>query len=331
MPRLRRSVLSRLLALAVPLAFGACDSAESPLSPAEDPLAPSAEPASTEAVSPDNAAALATSQRITFISYRKGSADVYKVDPQGNNLAPLTSSADEDYAPTWSYDNKRIAMVRYRLDGNVGHSDIWIINADGSNGHWARPTPSPWDLMDPSWSPDGSRLVLSVIVGGYWYLGWMELPTGLIHLINPASGGIVGTRPSYDRTGQRIIYVGSHFNTVEQINADGSGRKIRLTANAAVDHPTFSPDGKKIAFEKGAIPGNTDIFVKNLVTGVTKRLTFATAADRNASWSPDGTRIAFMSERSGKAQVWTMNATTGGSLVRITDNTAYERFPSWSH
>jgi TolB protein len=61
-----------------------------------------------------------------------------------------------------------------------------------------------------------------------------------------------------------------------------------------------------VDFEKGAIPGNTEIYVKNLVAGTTKRLTFSSAADRNATWSPDGTKIAFSSERTGVSQIYTI-------------------------
>lgn len=111
------------------------------------------------AAAPDNALALTTSQRIVFISYRDPGApnlangNVYKVDPWGNNEVRVTSSFDNDYAPSWSYDDKRIAVVRYRLDGNVGHSDIWVMDANGSNGHWVRPTPSPWTCSTPPGLP----------------------------------------------------------------------------------------------------------------------------------------------------------------------------------
>jgi len=321
------------------LALGACDGAESPLDPADDPQPAATEPAATEAVAPDNASLIAASERITFISFRDPGApnlangNVYKIDPWGHNEVRVTSSFDNDYAPSWSYDNKRIAVVRYRWDGNVGHDDIWVMDANGSNGHWVRPTPSPWDLFDPTWSPDGTHLVLTVWwASTNWYLAKMNVATGDIQLISPGTGGFVGTRPSYNKAGTKIVYVGPKYGTVEQINADGTGHKVRYTSSSgAVDHPTFSPDGTKIAFEKGAIPGNTDIFVKNLVDGVTKRLTWSTAADRNATWSPDGSKIAFMSERSGTAQIWTMNSAAGGSLLRITHTTSHERYPSWSH
>ncbi len=222
-------------------------------------------------------------------------------------------------------------MVRYRWDGNIGHDDIYMVNADGTNGHWVRSEPSPWHLFDPTWSPDGSRLVLTVWWSPNWYLATMDVANANIQIISPGTGGFVGSRPAYNKADTKMVYVGPNYRTVEQINADGSGHKVLYTsASGAVDHPTFSPDGTKIAFEKGSIPGNTDIFVKNLSDGTAKRLTWSTAADRNATWSRDGSKIAFSSERSGTAQIWTMNSATGGSLLRITHTTTPERYPSWS-
>jgi Tol biopolymer transport system component len=328
-----------MVVLAMALALGACNSTEGPIDAVDDATAAaSAEPAATEAVAPADASLISASDRIVFISYRDPGAphlangNVYKVDPWGKNEVRVTSSFDNDYAPSWSYDNKRIAVVRYRMDGTVGHSDIWVMDANGGNGHWVRPSPSPWDLFDPTWSPDGSHVVLTVWWSPNWYLAKMYVATGDIQLIAPLKGGFVGTRPAYNKAGTKIVYIGPKYNTIEQINADGSGHVVRYTSpDYMVDHPTFSPDGQKIAFEKGGIPGNTDIFVKNLVTGVTKRLTWSTAADRNATWSPDGSKIAFMSERSGTPQIWTMSSATGGSLLQITHTSSAERYPSWSH
>jgi TolB protein len=71
--------------------------------------------------------------------------------------------------------------------------------------------------------------------------------------------------------------------------------------------------------------------VKNLVDGTVTRLTTSARPDNHPSWSPDGSRIVFSSERSGIAQIWTMNAATGGSLVRITQTANSEQEPAWSH
>ena len=333
--RQRRSVLPLLLALAVPLALAACNGGDNPLAPTSEPAAepvvgasvePAAEPAAASYV-----LAAGTSQRIVFESYRNGQGDIYKMDPQGSNVAQLTKTADADMRPAWSWDNTHTALVRARQDAsNISHTDIYVINADGSNGHWARPTPFPYNLTDPAWSPDGSRIVLRVSIGSSSYIGWMDVATGNVGLFNAATGGVLGYQPQYDKVGQRIIYLGSTYKTVEQMNADGSGRKTRISSATMILGPTFSPDGKRIAYSKEPSDDNMEIFVKNLTDGTTKRLTNSAGSDVQPSWSPDGSKIAFASRRTGQYQIWTMPA-SGGSPTRITHTTTTEVAPAWSH
>jgi Tol biopolymer transport system component len=331
-PRSFRAGLPQMLVLALSLALGACDSAESPLDPAEDPLAPATEPAPAEAVASDNALALITSQRIAFMSTRNGGYDIYKMDPQGSNVAPLATSADMEWAPAWSYDNKRIAMGRPRVDAsNFTHYDIWLINADGSDGHWARTNPLSYDFYNPSWSPNGTRLVLNLTISGALYVGWMDLATGQVGVFSAGvGGGLQGQKPSYSSTGQYIVYLGATGKTIDRINADGSAHKTLVSSSTnLLSQPALSPDGKKLAFLK-LIGANWDIFVKNFADGTTKRITTWSGDDIQPSWSPDGSRIAFTSSRSGIYQIWTVSA-TGGSPTRITHTSTSERDPAWSH
>lgn len=329
MSRSFRSALPRLLVLAASLALGACD--DSPLAPADTPGAPAEEALvpTDQPAAPDLALAT-TGQRILFSSSRKGGYDLFKMDPQGYNVVRLTSFADYESEPAWSYDNKRIAMIRPRRDAsNIEHSDIYLMNADGTNKRWARSLPSSFHIRYPSWSPDGSRLVVSVILGGKPYLATLKLATGELAFVKTVGSPVEqGTEPSYDRTGQKIIFVGSSGKTVDQVfNGFHYGLIVSPTPVAS---PTFSPDGKKIAFAK-VVAGNIDVFVQTLATGETKRLTTHAYYDGEPTWSPDGSRIAFESTRSGKSQIWTMNAATGGSLTRITHTATDEKKPAWSH
>ncbi len=330
MPRLRRSVLPQLLALAVPLALGACNGAESPLAPsneAPDPDEETSVPADQPAA-PDLALAT-TSQRILFSSSRTGYYDLYKMDPQGYNVVRVTSFANYEAAPAWSWDNKRIAMERPRRDAsNVEHTDIYLMNADGSNKRWARSLPSSFDIRYPSWSPDGSRLVFSVILGGRPYLATLKLATGEMAFVMADGKVVPGSEPFYDATGQKIIYVHSSGKVVSQVY---NGWYYGLIVSSTLVHsPALSPDGKKMAFAK-LVAGNFDVYVRTLATGETKRLTTYAGYDGQPTWSPDGSKIAFESTRSGKSQIWTMNAATGGSLTRITHTATEEKNPAWSH
>jgi len=316
-----RRLFAGLLAVTVSLAAGACG-ADDGLAPAEaTPASVDATPVSAGELTPSTAGApvnalAGTLQRILFTSYRTGRSDVYSMDPQGGNVAHLTTTPNHDGEPAWSWDNKQIAFMRLRPDNsNIPREDIYLIKADGSNGHWARPLASTWMLWDPAWSPDGSRIVVSVHLPDGNYLGWINVATGGLNVFAP---GVKGTEPSYDPTGQRIVFVGSAEKTIEQINADGSGHKTRYTTSTFVRHPVFSPDGKKIAFEQRVVGTfNTDIFVKNLIAGTTQRVTWSSATDASPTWSPDGTRIVFTSNRSGpNYQIYTMSP-TGGNVVRI--------------
>jgi D-alanyl-D-alanine carboxypeptidase len=94
-------------------------------------------------------------------------------------------------------------------------------------------------------------------------------------------------------------------------NADGSGRR-KLTGNASLATPAWSPDGRKIAFIR-----NSDVVVMNADGSGQQRLTRGS----DPAWSPDGQKIAFV--RNG--DVHAMNA-EGSAQGRLARGSA----PTWS-
>ena len=140
------------------------------------------------------------------------------------------------------------------------------------------------------------------------------------------------------------------FNTeVYTINADGS-EETRLTDNPAFDcMPSWSPDGKKITFSS-VRDGHTDLYVKTDVyvmnTDGSKQTRLTNNSAMCSSWSPDGGKIAFYSlvkdgneetDNGEEANWWyelnmeiyIMNP-DGSELINITNNPAYDGYPSWS-
>ena len=92
--------------------------------------------------------------------------------------------------------------------------------------------------------------------------------------------------------------------------------------------PRFSPDGQRVimSLQQG---GNSNLFVMDLRSKSTTRLTDTPAIDTSPSYAPDGVRICFESDRGGKPQIYVMPA-TGGSAQRISFGEGSYSTPVWS-
>lgn len=63
--------------------------------------------------------------------------------------------------------------------------------------------------------------------------------------------------------------------------------------------PRFSPDGKQVAFSGWREGGYRDIYVYDVASGTTERITADRHMDNSPSWSPDGHYLLFSSDRDG--------------------------------
>ena len=142
----------------------------------------------------------------------------------------------------------------------------------------------------------------------------------------------------------RIAFVSKRDGNFEiyVMDADGVNPR-RLTNNPAKDlAPSWSPDGKRIAFisERDGHPDRnpgwftSEIYVMDADGSNQINLTNHPSDDGFLSWSPDGKRIAFESDRDAEGNphgidIYVMDA-DGGNQQRLTTNLTSDQYPSWS-
>ena len=175
----------------------------------DQPTAPAGDSQSPEGLAP-SALVTSVNSRIVFLSYTDEESDIYTIGPGGGGLTRLTSWAGSEWEPTWSWDHRQLAMVRWRMGADkVEHGDIFLMNADGSNKRWARSALPAFEMFEPSWSPDGKRLVMTIRLGNSGadiYLATLELGSDTVQYVAPKGVyRIYGRQASWDPTGTSIV------------------------------------------------------------------------------------------------------------------------------
>jgi Tol biopolymer transport system component len=93
----------------------------------------------------------------------------------------------------------------------------------------------------------------------------------------------------------------------------------------------LSPDGRWLAITmRQGSTGAEDIWIRDLVRGVTSRFTFNEEGDQNPVWSPGGDRLAFAREKDGDSDL-AVKAVGGTGEVEVLLEAEGRQFPSsWS-
>ena len=132
----------------------------------------------------------------------------------------------------------------------------------------------------------------------------------------------------------RKIVLQSRINGNDEIvsvSMTGKGR-TRLTSHPGMEaNPTWSADGKFVAFESdrnAEVYMDDDVFVMKADGTGARQLTFSNAYDGDPAWGWLN-RIAFESGRAGNSDVWTIKA-DGKDERQLTASKAFDGDPAWS-
>lgn len=214
----------------------------------------------------------------------------------------------------------------------VSQGRLFLVDADGAALRAL--TPPGVTVFSPAWDPTGRRLGYTVFGDGGGRIVLRDLETGAERTVPPTARQL-NYASAFAPDGQVLAFSrsGDEGTDIYTYNIARDCCLERLTLGRFSDNlsPTFSPDGRQVAFVSNR-PGVTQIYV--MARDGTGQELFApfdygvTGASNAPEWSPDGRFVAFHRDVGGMPQVFVME--TRGRAVRQLTSAGRNYDPTWA-
>ncbi|HKP84991.1 MAG TPA: translocation protein TolB [Blastocatellia bacterium] len=243
------------------------------------------------------------------------------MDYDGFNQRGFASDGPIVRFPQFSPDGRYLAYVSYKS----GVANIVVRSAEGG---LVGGTNFNSTTTSPSISPNGQLAFSSSISND----GSMEIYVSNLDGSSPrrltrTQKGINISPRWNPRTGREIAFISNRGGSpqVYVMDASGANQRPLISRGGHADSPSWSPDGRYIAFTYGGA-GSFQIFVSDVASGQLLQLT-SQGRNESPTWSPDGRHLAFQSNRSGRWEIWQMHI-DGTGQRQLTRGGG--RLPAWA-
>ncbi|HSO27530.1 MAG TPA: hypothetical protein VLS48_05630, partial [Anaerolineales bacterium] len=173
-----------------------------------------------------------------------------------------------------------------------GKNQIYITGASDSEDEVFQVTDMLEGACQPSWAPDGQRIVFT----------------------SPCEGNL----KSYPNSGLFVI------------NADGTNLMPLLNQSGGDFDPAWSPDGKYVAFTSLRNFGRPQIFVYSFEDNTAEGISATYSWNSQPAWSADSKKLAYVNSLNGRDVIWTMDLDGENKEMFSRNNYQINNAPSWA-
>jgi len=225
------------------------------------------------------------------------------VDIDGQNQRTLATGKQFCGNAAWSPDDAKLVFVK-RLNGSAATSDIYSINADGTNEtKLTTANNNYW----PHYFSKSNQVLFAADNGTFTGIYKMNADGSNKQLLTPTGQSYGDPKPSPDDSKIAITSLDWNGCQIFVMNTDGSDLK-QLTFTVDPNYfdvgfprdgnynPVWSPTSLRLAYVSFG-NGSPDIFAINADGTANKRLTNTSLRDENPCWTSDGQYILFSSNR----------------------------------
>ena len=111
-------------------------------------------------------------------------------------------------------------------------------------------------------------------------------------------------------------------------DSDGANEKVLLTSSESIISPSWSPDGKKVAYVSFET-GIAKVFIQDIASGKRESVLSKNTQISSPSWSPDGKYLSLTLYQDGNAEIYILRL-RDRTLTRMTNQFAIDTESSWS-
>ena len=111
-------------------------------------------------------------------------------------------------------------------------------------------------------------------------------------------------------------------------DSDGANEKILLSSSEPIISPSWSPDGKRVAYVSFET-GTAKVFIQEIASGKREAVLSKETQISSPSWSPDGKYLSLTLYQDGNAEIYILRL-RDRTLTRMTNQFAIDTESSWS-